>query len=78
MWEITEDDLESIAIGAGVLGTGGGGNPYVGLQRMRTLLRRGYHATVIDVEAVADDALVADVGGMGAPTVGVEKLPLWR
>ena len=26
MWEVTEQDLESIAIGAGILGTGGGGN----------------------------------------------------
>ena len=25
---ITADALESIAIGAGILGTGGGGNPY--------------------------------------------------
>ena len=24
MWELTEDDLQSIAIGAGILGTGGG------------------------------------------------------
>jgi hypothetical protein len=27
-WDITPDDLEALAIGANVLGTGGGGNPY--------------------------------------------------
>ena len=26
MWSITESDIESIAIGGGILGTGGGGN----------------------------------------------------
>ena len=25
MWKMTADDVESIAIGAGILGTGGGG-----------------------------------------------------
>jgi len=75
MWQITEDDLESIAIGAGILGTGGGGNPYLGQLRMQTLLRQGRHATVIPLDDIADDALVTEVGGMGAPTVGVEKLP---
>ena len=35
MWSITESDIESIAIGGGILGTGGGGNPYVGQLRAR-------------------------------------------
>ena len=75
MWQITADDVESIAIGAGILGTGGGGNPYLGKLLMQTLLKRGYSVTVIDLDDLADDALVAEVAGMGAPTVGVEKLP---
>src|SRR5260370_19086790 len=75
MWQITEDDVESIAIGAGILGAGGGGNPYLGQLHMKTLLRQGLTAQVIGVEDVPDDALVAEVGMMGAPTVGMEKLP---
>ena len=75
MWQISSDDVESIAIGAGILGTGGGGNPYVGKLRIQTLLKQGYSATVIGLEELADDALVTEVGVMGAPTVGVEKLP---
>ena len=35
MWTATEDVLPHIAIGAGILGTGGGGNPYVGQLRAR-------------------------------------------
>jgi DUF917 family protein len=75
MWQVTEDDIESIAIGAGILGAGGGGNPYLGKIRMQMLLRQGYKATVIDLDDLPDDALVTEVGAMGAPTVGVEKLP---
>ena len=39
MWHISENDLESIAIGAGILGTGGGGNPYIGMLRARQMIR---------------------------------------
>ncbi|MEJ5247317.1 MAG: DUF917 domain-containing protein [Caldilinea sp.] len=75
MWQITYDDVESIAIGAGILGTGGGGNPYLGRLLMQSLIEQGRTATVIRIEDIADDALVTEVGGMGAPTVGIEKLP---
>lgn len=75
MWQITAEDVESIAIGAGILGTGGGGNPYIGQLRMKRLLQQGYSVQVIDLDDLADDALVTEVGGMGAPTVGIEKLP---
>jgi uncharacterized protein len=66
---------EAIAIGAGILGTGGGGNPYLGLQMTREMLRRGANIAVVDVADVPDDALVCGIGSMGAPTVGIEKLP---
>ncbi|MEZ4667362.1 MAG: DUF917 domain-containing protein [Anaerolineae bacterium] len=75
MWNITVDDVESIAIGAGILGTGGGGNPYLGEIWMKSMLKQGYSVNVIDLNELHDDALVTDVGGMGAPTVGIEKLP---
>src|SRR5262245_36778068 len=75
MWQITIDDTESIAIGAGILGTGGGGNPYLGQIWIQSLLQQGQVVNVIDLDEVADDALVTEVGGMGAPTVGIEKLP---
>ncbi|MBI3913728.1 MAG: DUF917 domain-containing protein [Chloroflexi bacterium] len=74
-WKITADDLESIAIGAGILGTGGGGNPYLGKLRMREHLRAGRTATVIAPADVRDAARVVSVFNMGAPTVGYERLP---
>jgi len=35
--EVTADDVESLAVGAWILGTGGGGSPYLGLLDMRRL-----------------------------------------
>ena len=74
MWQVTEDDLESIAIGAGILGTGGGGNPYIGRLRVREALREHGPVTVLAPEELGEDAQVVCVGGIGAPTVSIEKV----
>ncbi len=74
-WEIVEADLRPIATGAAVLGTGGGGNPYLGMLRARELLRGGARMGVLDPDEVPDEALVVSAGGMGAPVVSWEKLP---
>ncbi len=74
--EITLDDTLALAIGAGILGTGGGGNTYVGRTWLEQELRRsGDGCCIIDADDVADDSLVCAVGTMGAPTVSNEKLP---
>jgi hypothetical protein len=74
MWELDEEKLEAITIGAGILGTGGGGNPYYGKLYVRRLLREGRRVTIVSPEDVPDDALVVSVGGMGAPTIGIERI----
>lgn len=71
---LTVDDLERLAIGAGILGTGGGGNPYNAKIRAQLHLKQGARIRVVDPDDVPDDALVTSVGGIGAPTVGVERL----
>jgi DUF917 family protein len=78
MWILQPDDLDSIAIGAGILGTGGGGNPYLGKLKARRLLREGHRVEVVGVEELADDALVVTVGGVGAPTIGIERIDSGR
>jgi DUF917 family protein len=72
---LAEADLWPTAVGAAILGTGGGGNPYVGMLRARAALRAGRELVVVDPDELADDALVVGAGGMGAPVVSVEKLP---
>ena len=74
MWEIAEADLLPISIGAGILGTGGGGNPYLGYLRVREALRAGYTVSVIEPEEIKDDDLIVVVGGMGSPVVSYEKI----
>ena len=74
MWQATENVLDSIAIGAGILGTGGGGNPYVGQLRARQAIRRWGAVDVLAPEELPEDARVVCVGGIGAPTVGIEKV----
>ena len=74
MWQVTESDLSYIATGAGILGTGGGGNPYIGQLRAREAIRKWGTVTVLSPEELADDARVVCVGGIGAPTVGIEKI----
>lgn len=73
-WRVDEQDLACIALGAGILGTGGGGNTYLGFLRARQLLRAGRAIRVIPPEALGDDELAIPVGGIGAPTVSVERI----
>src|SRR3984885_3514684 len=68
-------DLEDIAIGGAIMGTGGGGDPYVGKLMAQQAIRKHGPVKLIDVDELADDALVVPVCMMGAPTVMTEKLP---
>ncbi len=72
---LREEDVEALALGAWILGTGGGGDPYYKLMNAKLLYRRGHSVTLIDPHALADDALVAVVSTMGAPLVAQERLP---
>jgi len=73
--KLTSDDLHDLAIGAAFLGTGGGGNPYVGRLMVQRCLDEGLTVELIDPTELADDAFVIPTAMMGAPTVLVEKLP---
>ena len=67
---LKEADLLPLSIGAALLGTGGGGNPYVGMLRMRELVRKGAAVRVIPADALPEHAWVCEVGGIGAPVGG--------
>jgi len=75
MREITADQLDDIAMGAAVLGTGGGGDPYVGTLMSKQALKANGPVQLIDPAELDDDALVIPSAMMGAPTVMLEKLP---
>lgn len=75
MREIGIAHLEDIALGAAVLGTGGGGDPYVGKLMARGAMERHGPVQLLDPAELADDDLVIPSAMMGAPTVMVEKIP---
>ena len=72
---IHPENLEDLAIGAAVLGTGGGGDPYIGKLMAVQAIREYGLVQLIGVDELADDALVVPSAMMGAPTVMVEKIP---
>src|ERR1700731_4351787 len=71
---IVLDDIECLAIGASILGTGGGGSPYLGLLNMRRLYAEGHRVSLMSPLDLADENWVAVVSNMGAPLVGQERL----
>ncbi|MBX3501193.1 MAG: DUF917 domain-containing protein [Alphaproteobacteria bacterium] len=74
MREIQADELEPLAIGAWILGAGGGGNPYLAHLNLRRLYDGGARVWLLDPMELADDDLVATVASIGAPLVGRERL----
>ena len=68
------DDIEALAVGAWILGTGGGGNPYPGLLNMRQAYEAGIRVRLVDIDVIDDDAQIATVASQGAPIVGQERM----
>lgn len=71
---LSRDELEPLAVGAWILGAGGGGDPYHALLNLRRLYDEGVSVSLVDPLALTDDAHVAVVSTMGAPLVGEERL----
>lgn len=69
------NDLVDTARGAAVLGTGGGGDPYIGRLMAEQAIRESGDVELVTLDSVPDDAVVVPVGMMGAPAVMVEKIP---
>jgi len=72
---VGEAEIEDIAVGAAILGTGGGGDPYIGKLLAQQAVRQHGPVQMVSVDEVPEDAFVVPSAMMGAPTVMVEKLP---
>jgi DUF917 family protein len=71
---LSASDLEGLALGCAVLGSGGGGDTDVALLQALAAIERHGPVEVVDVETIDADGLVMPVAGWGSPTVGIEKL----
>ncbi|MEM6803396.1 MAG: DUF917 domain-containing protein [Bacteroidota bacterium] len=74
MRRITSKDLETIALGSTVLGTGGGGDPYIGKLMAQNAIDTFGAVEMLSPEEVPDDALIVPVAAFGAPVILMEKL----
>jgi len=72
---LDEHAIENIALGAAVLGTGGGGDPYIGMLMARKAVREYGPVELYDLDELNDDDLIVPAAMMGAPTVMIEKMP---
>ncbi len=76
VWYISPVDVELIASGAGVLGTGGGGSPYLMALYTLGLLRKGGTGTmrIVPLESLEDKDICVFGAGYGAPSVSDERI----
>ena len=70
---ITLQDVEDAAVGGAVLGTGGGGDPYVGKLMAQRAIEEYGEPEMISFAEVPDDAMIMLSACIGAPTVLIEK-----
>ena len=78
MRTLTAEDLHDIAAGSAVLGTGGGGDPYIGeLAAVRSLEQYG-PPRLVGVDDIGDTDRVAIPFMIGSPVPLIEKFPLGK
>ena len=72
--QITEGDVEDLAFGCALLGTGGGGSVGGAILEVQSAIRRFGPVAVVQLEDVPADGLVMPICGIGAPTISYEML----
>jgi DUF917 family protein len=72
---IDERTVSDLALGATLLGTGGGGDPRVGALMAQAAIREHGNVRVIAPEDVQGEGVVVPVAMIGAPTVILERIP---
>jgi uncharacterized protein len=78
MRTLTAQDLHDIAAGSAVLGTGGGGDPYIGeLAALRSLEQYG-PPQLVGVDDIVDSDRVVIPFMIGSPVPLIEKFPLGK
>ena len=75
MRRLDEQEIRDIANGSAVLGTGGGGDPYLGTLATLQALKQYGPPSMLEASELEDDAVVAFPFIVGSPVPGVEKFP---
>lgn len=75
MRELTIEDIDELTLGATLLGTGGGGDPYIARLMVRQAMEDFGPVKVVAASDLPPDGRVLTIAVIGAPTVIVEKIP---
>ena len=54
VWEVTHEDIDCLGVGCGLLGCGGGGDPFQFVELLHSALRGGRSATIVRFETVLE------------------------
>lgn len=74
-WLLGAEHLADLARGATFLGTGGGGDPYIGSLLVEKAIDEYGPVTILDPDEVGDNMFIIPTAQMGAPTVIMERIP---
>lgn len=72
---IEKKDLQPMALGCALLGSGGGGNPAYDLLIAEHAIEQHGAVQLISIDELDDDALVVPLAFVGAPLIAMERLP---
>lgn len=75
MKQLNKFDIENLSTGSALLGSGGGGDPYICKLMLDNLIDEGNTINLASIDELDDDQYVVGVAFVGAPTVLREKLP---
>jgi DUF917 family protein len=73
---LDEGQIKDIAVGSAVLGTGGGGNPYLGMLAAIQSIRRHGNLELYTLDELPDDTLAVSPFAIGSPVPYIERLTL--
>lgn len=73
--QIGVEEIKQIAIGAALLGSGGGGNPYIGKMMAISAVKEHGPVTLMSPDEAPADAFFVSASMIGAPAVAMEKFP---
>jgi hypothetical protein len=78
MRKLASDALDQLTLGATLLGTGGGGDPFIAKLMVQQAIEDFGPIDIVDLDELDDSAQLATVAVVGAPTVIIEKVPSGR
>lgn len=78
MKKLTFDELDDLAVGCAILGSGGGGDPTYFFMMARHEIEKYGPVSLISISELKEDDLVMSIGFWGAPLIEMERIPSGR